>query len=176
MPEIICNTSPLQYLHQIGQLSIIPALAGSITVPTSVQLELNIGIEKGLDLPKIEDLKWIKIRAPISAKAASLITDLGPGESQVLMLALEMPGSIVLLDDALARRVAIAKGIPIKGTLGLLLDAKQAGQLTAVKPSLDRLQELGFRLAKETREAVLKLAGESQDSTTEEQRYRERKT
>lgn len=77
------------------------------------------------------------------------------------MLALEMPGSIVLLDDALARRVAVAKGIPIKGTLGLLLDAKRAGQPAAVKPSLDRLQELGFRLAKETREAVLKLAGES---------------
>lgn len=108
MPEVICNTSPLQYLHQIGQLSILPALAGS----------------------------------------------------QILMLALEMPGSIALLDDALARRVAIAKGIPIKGTLGLLLDGKRAGHLTAVKPSLDRLQELGFRLSQQTREAVLKLAGE----------------
>jgi predicted nucleic acid-binding protein len=76
------------------------------------------------------------------------------------MLALEMPGSVALLDDALARRVAIAKGIPIKGTLGMLLDAKRIGYLTAVKPSLDQLQELGFRLSQQTREAVLKLAGE----------------
>ena len=76
------------------------------------------------------------------------------------MLALEMPGSVVFLDDALARRVAIAKGIPIKGTLGLLLDAKRAGHLLMVKPSLDRLQDLGFRLAQHTRDAVLKLAGE----------------
>jgi uncharacterized protein len=66
------------------------------------------------------------------------------------MLALEMPGSIALLDDALARRVAIAKGVPIKGTLGLLLDAKRAGHLTTVEPSLDRLQEFGFRLAQQT--------------------------
>jgi uncharacterized protein len=102
----------------------------------------------------------VRIQAPISAKAASLITDFGPGESQVLMLALEMPGSVALLDDALARRVAIAKGIPIKGTLGLLLDAKRAGHLTTVRPSLDRLQELGFRLAQPTRDAVLSLAGE----------------
>ena len=94
MPEVVCNTSPLQYLHQIGQLRILPALAGSII-----------------------DLNWIQIRAPISVKAASLIADLGPGESQVLMLALETPGSIALLDDGLARRVAIARGIPIKGTL-----------------------------------------------------------
>lgn len=124
MPEVVCNTSPLQYLHQIGQLRILPALAGSII-----------------------DLNWIQIRAPISVKAASLIADLGPGESQVLMLALEMPGSIALLDDGLARRVAIARGIPIKGTLGLLLDAKRAGHITVVKPSLDKLQDLGFRLA-----------------------------
>jgi hypothetical protein len=138
LPEVVCNTSPLQYLHQIGQLRILPALAGSII-----------------------DLNWIQIRAPISVKAASLITDLGPGESQVLMLALETPGSIALLDDGLARRVAIARGIPIKGTLGLLLDAKRAGHITVVKPSLDKLQDLGFRLAEPTRAAVLKLAGES---------------
>lgn len=161
MPEVVCNTSPLQYLHQIGQLRILPALAGSIIVPISVQAELDAGIAKGLDLPKIENLNWIQIRAPISVKAASLIADLGPGESQVLMLALETPGSIALLDDGLARRVAIARGIPIKGTLGLLLDAKRAGHITVVKPSLDKLQDLGFRLAEPTRAAVLKLAGES---------------
>jgi predicted nucleic acid-binding protein len=160
LPEVICNTSPLQYLHQIGQLSILPALAGSIIVPPSVQVELDAGIVKGLDLPKVENLRWVRIQSPISAKAASLITDLGPGESQVLLLALEIPGSIALLDDALARRVAIAKGIPIKGTLGLLLDAKRIGHLATVEPSLDRLQGLGFRLAQQTREAVLKLAGE----------------
>jgi len=161
LPEVICNTSPLQYLHQIGQLSILPALVGSIVVPPAVLAELDAGIAKGLDLPQLENLQWIRIQAPIGAKAASLITDLGPGESQVLMLALEMPGSVALLDDALARRVATAKGIPIKGTLGLLLDARRAGHLPAVKPSLDRLQELGFRIAQQTRDAVLKLAGES---------------
>ena len=161
MPEVICNTSPLQYLHQIGQLSILQALVGSIIVPPAVLVELDAGMANGLDLPQPENLKWVRIQAPVSAQAASLITDLGPGESQVLMLALEMPGSIAVLDDALARRVAIANGIPIKGTLGLLLDAKRVGYLTAVKPSLDRLQELGFRLSQQTREAVLKLAGES---------------
>jgi len=160
LPRVICNTSPLQYLHQIGQLSILPALVGSIIVPPAVIVELDAGIAKGLDLPQPENLNWVKIQAPISAMAVSLITDLGPGESQVLMLALEMPESVALLDDALARRVAIARAIPIKGTLGLLLDAKRAGHLSAVKPSLDMLQELGFRLAQQTRDAVLKLAGE----------------
>ena len=127
MPEVICNTSPLQYLHQIGQLSILPALIGSIIVPPAVLVELDAGIEKGLDLPQLEDLRWIRIQEPISAMAVSLITDLGPGESQVLMLALEMPGSIALLDDALARRIAIAKGIPIKGNFRITLRCKTFG-------------------------------------------------
>lgn len=160
MSEIICNTSPLQYLHQIDQLSIIHNLVGSIIVPPAVIAELNAGIAKGLDLPQIEKIKWIKIRAPISVAATSLITDLGPGESQVLMLALEIPGSIAILDDFLARRIAVSKGIAIKGTLGLLLDAKRAGYIPLVKPSIDMLSDRGFRLALHTREAVLKLAGE----------------
>lgn len=160
MPEVICNTSPLQYLHQIDQLSIIPALVGSIIVPPAVVVELDAGIANGLDLPQPDRLNWIRIQSPISAEAVPLITDLGPGESQVLMLALEMQGSTAILDDALARRVAVARKIPIKGTLGLLLDAKRAGYITEVRPSLDRLQYLGFRLARQTRVAVLNLAGE----------------
>ena len=43
------------------------------------------------------------------------------------------------------------------------MDAKRIGYLTAVKPSLDQLQDLGFRLSQQTWEAVLKLAGESKD-------------
>jgi len=43
----------------------------------------------------------------------------------------------------------------------LLLDAKRVGLLETVEPSLDRLHELGFHLAEQTRIAVLKLAGES---------------
>lgn len=129
-------------------------------MPPAVLKELEAGIERGVNLPDVEGLKWIRVRAPVSSPALPLITDLGPGESQVLMLALEIPGSVAILDDALARRMAIARGLPIKGTLGLLLDAKRAGLIPAVKPSLDKLQELRFRLASHTLEAVLRLAGE----------------
>jgi len=160
LPEVICNTSPLQYLHQIGQLGLLPALVGHVVVPPAVVEELAAGRAHGLDLPDPHDLPWITVRAPISVPALPLITDLGPGETQVLMLALESPGAIVILDDALARRVAEMRGIPLIGTLGLLLDAKRAGLLSAVRPSLDLLQALHFRLATHTREAVLTLAGE----------------
>ncbi len=66
----------------------------------------------------------------------------------------------VLLDDRLARRMAALLNIPVRGTLGILLDAKRAGLTKAVKPLIDQLQKLGFRCSPATRNAVLSLAGE----------------
>ncbi|MBW1918487.1 MAG: DUF3368 domain-containing protein [Deltaproteobacteria bacterium] len=160
MPEIICNTSPLQYLHQIGLLQLLPKMVGRIIIPAAVQEELDQGRRLGIDLPDIDTLPWLAIRQPLSVAALPLVTDLGPGETQVLALALETPDTVALIDDALARRIAETLGIKLTGTLGVLLSAKRAGLLPAVAPFLDHLQELRFRVSPATRSAVLKLAGE----------------
>jgi len=80
-----------------------------------------------------------------------------------LRLALEAAAgaAVVILDDARAREAAARLGLKFKGTLGVLLDAKRAGLLASVAPQLERLDALGFRLARATREAVLRLAGET---------------
>ncbi len=96
----------------------------------------------------------------MSFAALPLVTDLGPGEAEVLALAPETKDSIAVLDDALARQVAETLRLPLTGTLGLLLDAKRHGFIQAVAPLLEQLDALGFRLASQTRVAVLKLAGE----------------
>jgi len=147
-------------LHQIDQLKILPALVGKVIVPPAVLDELVEGAEHGVDVPEMHSLSWVEVRSPASALAQPLVTDLGAGETQVLMLALEIPGSIAILDDKLARRVANVRGIPVIGTLGLLLNAKRAGILDEVKPSIDRLEEMRFRLSAKTRAAILELAGE----------------
>ena len=161
MPEVICNTSPLQYLHQLGLLHILPALAGQVVVPFAVEEELAIGRAAGVSLPDLKTLSWVSLQRPRSQTALPLVHDLGPGETEVLMLALEAPEPIVILDDALARRSAEILRLPLTGTVGLLLDAKQAGLIEKVAPCLNQLQALRFRLSPRTREAVLRLAGES---------------
>jgi predicted nucleic acid-binding protein len=153
LTEIICNTSPLQYLHQIGQLPILSALAGRITVPSAVVHELATGLALGVDVPRVEQIDWITVRVPQSSRVLGLVQDLDPGETAVLALALESTAAKVILDDAQARRVAQVLGIPLIGTLGLLQE---------VRPLLDQLQRLNFRLSRTTRQAVLKLAGESE--------------
>ena len=161
MAETICNTSPIQYLYQLGQLDLLRQLCGIIFVPPAVVEELAAGRALGVSLPEVATIDWVKIRRPTSEKALPLVTNLGPGEAEVLMLALESPGAVVILDDGLARDIARAHHLPLKGTLGVLLDAKQAGFVQAVKPLLNRLQGLRFHLAPLTRDAVLTLAGEA---------------
>lgn len=163
MPEIISNTSPLQYLHQLGVLDILPKLVTTVTVPPAVEEELAAGRALGLNLPHLQSLGWITVRRPSSAAALPLITDLGPGEREVLALALETPDSVCVLDDALARQVARTMQLRFTGTLGVLIDAKRAGLIQALRSHLDELQSLGFRLAAHTRAAVLKIAAESTD-------------
>ena len=160
LPDLICDTSVIQYLHQVQLLHLLPALGHKIFVPTAVAGELARGRSLGVDLPDLADINWLIIHQPQSHKALPLITDLGPGEIEVLMLALEWPESLAVLDDYLARRVASILNLQFTGTLGLLLDGKRIGVITKVGPVLEQLQALGFRLADHTRRAILKLAGE----------------
>jgi len=161
LPDIFCNTSPLQYLHQIGQLELLPRLVPRIAVPTAVADELAKGRRLGLDLPVPETLSWVDIHRPRSEVVLPLAADLGRGETAVLALALESTDAVVILDDGLARRHAEVLGLRLTGTLGVLLDAKHAGMVADVKSLIDELQALGFRLSGYTRDAVPRLAGEA---------------
>jgi len=62
-------------------------------------------------------LDRVIVRHPMSQPAVPLVTNLGPGETEVLMLALESSEAVVVLDDGLARRVAEAPGIRLTGTM-----------------------------------------------------------
>ena len=160
MAEIICDTSPLQYLHQLRHLDILPSLAARVLVPTAVVEELGEGLRLGLDLPDVHALDWAEVVSPGSAPTLPLVTDLGPGELEVMALALEHRDAVVVLDDRVARNVARTLDLKMTGTLGLLLDVKRLGRIERVEPLMNELESLGFRLADHTRAAVLILAGE----------------
>jgi predicted nucleic acid-binding protein len=147
-------------LYQLGLLHLLHKLSPKIIVPPAVVDEIAVGRKAGVSLPDLNTLEWVTIGRPASESALPLITDLGVGETEVLMLALELRDAVVILDDALARRVAEALSIRHTGTLGVLLDAKRAGLIPKIAALLDQLDALRFRLAPHTRAAVLTLAGE----------------
>ena len=161
MPDLICNTSPIQYLHQLGLLDLLRQLGDSVTVPIAVVRELHEGRQVGVSLSDVAGIPWISVAGSANATVLPLVTDLGPGEAEVLALGLERRTTVLVLDDALARRTAHRLQLRHTGTLGLLLDAKRAGHIPSVAPLLGGLQELGFRVASSTRSAILALAGET---------------
>jgi uncharacterized protein len=162
LAKIICNTSPLQYLHQLGLLHLLQALADEVIVPEAVVQELDMGRMLGVNVPDVTALDWLNVEQPRSVSVLPLVTDLGVGETEVLALALEHPKAIAVLDDKLARTFAQTLGLPFTGTLGLLLDAKSRKLIEEVVPLLDELDGLGFRVSAVTRRTILKLANEVQ--------------
>ena len=52
---------------------------------------------------------------------SSLRSQVGWGESEAIALALELEDVTILLDDKKARRLAEQFGLPITGTVGMLL-------------------------------------------------------
>lgn len=160
MPNVISNTSPLQYLHQLNLLELLSAHYQQIIVPQAVVDELSVGRQKGISLPEVERIPWIQVRRSNNRSLLPEVADLGSGEREVLALGLETTEPLLILDDALARKHAQLLSLPFVGTLGILLKAKASGHIPAIKPVLDRLDELRFRLHADTRKAVLKLASE----------------
>lgn len=86
---------------------------------------------------------------------------LANGEREAIGLALEVRPDAIILDDLPARRVAHAAGLNVVGTLGVLLGAKRAGLLPAIRPELDRLVEASFFLSPQLYSELLQAAGET---------------
>ena len=162
MPEItvIVNTSPLLYLHQVGQLPLLQQLYGKVTVPTAVPQELEAGNLLGVDVPQINSIEWIEVRPVASIALIPAVIDLGQGEAEVLALGLEIPDNLLIFDDKLARRIADIYKLKYTGTLGILVKAKQRGYLGSVAPIIAMLQSQGMWLSDKIINDILRLCGE----------------
>ena len=108
MTEAISNTSPLLYLYHIEALEWLPKIFSATWVPSAVVNELKEGRRKGYNVPDPSNYNWLQIVEPRSMPSEWFSLELGPGELATMALGLENPNRIVLLDDALARRIAQA--------------------------------------------------------------------
>ncbi len=151
---VVSNASPLIALEQIGQLPLLEQLFGQVFVPPAVAREVA---------PSVTLPDWTQVQVLTQAVGPLILgASLGAGESEAISLALEINARLVILDDRPARRLAHALRLPVIGTLGILLTAKQRNLLSAVRPCLDALLQRDFRIAPALHEQILIDAGENE--------------
>jgi len=92
------------------------------------------------------------------AKPGSIPTrydNLDFGERQALALAMEIHADLVLLDDKVARRVALKDSMNVKGTLGIVADAAKANLLDFVE-TVEQLQRTSMHLDQDVVDEVIR--------------------
>jgi predicted nucleic acid-binding protein len=156
----IVNASPLITMAKVGYLQIFEQLASEILIPEPVAQEILAAAPSDPARKALES-GWGKITFLKEVPPAILEWGLGKGESGVLALAAERPGCTVVLDDAAARRSARALDIPLIGTLGAVLRARQMGLVDSAGQVLTALRAAGLRLDEETIRTSLERIGET---------------
>jgi uncharacterized protein len=157
---VVSDAGPLISLGRLDLLSVLPKVFAHVQVPTAV-LDECMARPDNADAPRIRaavDQRWLTV-----CDAVPITRDgLDPGECAAIGRALQI-GAGLLADDQAARLCAVELGIDIIGTLGVLVLAKRAGHLDAVKPLVDLLRAGGQRLSHAAVSQALAAADEATD-------------
>ena len=153
----LIDSGPLIALARAEVLDVIGRLPFQFLCPIDVAAEIEAGEALGHPRVVAPWLLQIPLSHPVDAVARAA---LGAGEAAVLQVAQEQGVSWVCLEDAKARRAAVAIGLHVTGTLGLLARAKIAGLLPQVRPCVERMLKVGVWFDAELVRRVLAGIGE----------------
>jgi predicted nucleic acid-binding protein len=115
-----------------------------IIVPDAVLQEVGA---RGAAAPVYREIlrtTWLKIVPSLPTPPQVVLWNLGAGESSVLALALTDPECEAILDDRDARRCAQSLKVGVRGTLGLVILAKQIGFTPSAHPVVEQLRRSSF--------------------------------
>ena len=161
MRKVIVNATPLIALCHVNQLSLLRMLYGKIEIPQAVYDEISAK-EDSVCGKEIEcSLEWIAIQEVKEDSRKQLFkAQLHAGEVEVMLLALEQNADVVVIDDKSAKNYAKKLGLPVTGTLGVLIKAKQCGYIDKLKPILETLIQKNIYISPQIKELCLRQVGE----------------
>jgi predicted nucleic acid-binding protein len=151
---VVADSSPLIVLIKINHVDILPKLFKKVIIPPEVSAELA------------QDKRPEPVRAFIATPPTWLIQQtplsLGPipmlhqGEASAISLALEVHADLLLIDEVLGRKAAIARGIHITGTIGVIERAADQ-HLLDLQEAFDRIKKTDFWISHELLDMRLNL-------------------
>lgn len=148
---ILSNAGPLIALGKLNRLDLLANLYKQVQIPQQVYTEV---VTQGLARRATEALTirlfWQQQNWPVVNVPAQILSAYNPpvtldsGEMEVLALAQTVSNVLVLLDDEAARAEARRLNLPVRGTLGVLVQAYRNNYLTYSQTDL-LLQEIAVR-------------------------------
>ncbi|MFY7798440.1 MAG: DUF3368 domain-containing protein [Dolichospermum sp.] len=158
---IVSDTTPLSELAKIGKLDLLHAVFGRVIIPQQVYAELTTENHPAVLAVKL--VSWLEVRSINNhelIKNLQLETDLDLGECSAIILAQELKADQLLIDEKAGRKVAISRGLPIVGLVGVIILAKEQGLIDSVKNIFDDLIIKGTRISPKIYNYALITAGE----------------
>lgn len=141
---VVADTSPLNYLILIDHVDVVAKLFGSVVIPPAVEKELKRAESPALVRQWLATRPdWLTVRMP---KQIEPSIDLDEGELQAIALAAELHADMLLVDEQKGRRLALARGLAVTGTLGVIKLAAVQGLLDQWE-ALEALRKTNFFIA-----------------------------
>ncbi|MBF0185374.1 MAG: DUF3368 domain-containing protein [Magnetococcales bacterium] len=148
LSRAVINSGPPVALSLVGMLDLLPALFREFWIPDAVYREVTaVGLGRsGTDT--FTDLWWAEHVCLAPEPDPLLVAELDLGEAAVISLArLRMP-CLTIIDEKRGRRIARhVYGLPVKGTAGLLVEARRRGLLGNLHTTLLDLRRSGYYLS-----------------------------
>lgn len=159
---VISDTSPISNLIIVGKLEILKGVFDEIIIPPAVESEIEKLSDFSISLNSYHKSDWIRKGKPNDEKEVKkLMTEIDEGESEAIVLAIEMGADYLLIDERIGTNKAKEKGLKTIGLLGVLIKAKEKGIVKNIGPILDELvNEAGFWIGEKLKERVLKEVNE----------------
>lgn len=163
----VADSSPLILLSKVGLLPLLPRMATRLVIPGAVLREINQGPADDPGRQAILDLvadgSPLVVSPILPPRMAAF--GLGAGETEVLAYTWERQEAgervFAILDDQEARTAAQALSLSMIGTAGILIRAKDDGEIESLTPYLRRLRDAGMWISDAFCRQVAQSVGET---------------
>ena len=162
---VVADAGPLIALARTGHIRLLRELYGTVIVPPLVLAELRVEENRpgSRALRTVVSEGWLlETQLRKTSARASLPPAVDPGEAEAVLLAEEVDLRFLLIDERRGRLLAQRRGLPVVGTGGVLLVAKEKGLVDRVATVLGELAKAGYHFSAQLRATLLHLAGESE--------------
>jgi predicted nucleic acid-binding protein len=141
---VVCDSSPLHLLAELGQTEILAELFGQVVIPPEVADELSSPnapptVRQLMALPP----PWLSQCSP---RVRLNLAKLDPGECAAISLAYELAVPL-LIDERAGRAAARAHGVPVVGAIGVLERAADQDLIPDLAAVHAAIRTLTFRVA-----------------------------